>query len=254
MKTKLFGKKRDEEKERDKQILVEGQEEEVQESMAVLSEDKASVDEVITEVESSVRQATKDSLKGLKLLEEGRCPECSRKAQQFLFTSVCPHCGWSSFISPSEGEVIVHLKEGSSVSCKGTFDTRHGDILCIADDVVRARIARENIQYVEYSWTNDEINERKKKRQEEVAGRCVWCEKQIDPEEDDRVIVYAALARSQQRYIFCSNKCTESFEQQYPARVHRNCYHRTCSTCEQCMKQYDASDETILQTGLYEEV
>ena len=252
VKKKLFGKKKEEEKDlKDKQIVVEGQEEEVQESMAVLAEDKSSVDEVVTEVESAVRQASRDSLKGLKLLEEGRCPECSRKAQQFLFTSVCPQCGWSSFISPKDGEVIVHLKDGSMVSCKGTFDTQHEDILCIADDVVRARIGRDNINYIEYSWTNEEIQERRNQREQEVTGVCHWCGKKIDPEEDERIVVYAALGRTQERYLFCSNKCKGAFEKQYPARVHRNCYERSCLDCEECIKRYDGSDETILQSDLY---
>ena len=251
VKKRLFGKKKDEDKDlKEKQILVEGQEEEVLESMVVLAEDKSSVKEVVTEVESAVRQASKESLKGLKLLEEGRCPECGRKAQQFLFTSICPHCGWSSFISPKEGEVIVHLKDGATVSCKGTFDTQHGDILCIADDVVRARIASDNINYIEYSWTNEEIQERRTQREEEATGVCDWCEKKIDPEEDERIIVYVAFGRTQERYLFCSTKCKEAFEKQYPARVHRNCYERSCLDCEECVKRYDASDETILQSDM----
>ena len=247
---KRFKKGHEDTKEsQEKQIAVEGQQAEMEESLSLLTKtDEDSVEAVITEVEMAVKDAARESLKDLKLLEEGRCPDCGRKTERFLFTTVCVSCGWSSFISPQEGRVLVHLRDGTIVECGRTFDTARSDVLCIKDEVVIARVAKDYISYVEYNWTEEEITKKKAQKAREVTGACDWCTQAIKQGSEETVISYAALGNYQERYIFCNDRCHERFQKMYPARVHRNCYERSCIDCEECLvKKYDASDETILQ-------
>jgi len=172
----LFGKREEEQTKeqqppREKQIVIEGQEEQVEETLSLLSkEGEGMLDEAIEEVETAVKEAAKTSLRDLRLMEEGRCPDCGRKLNQFLFTSVCSHCGWFAPITADEGHTIVHLKDGSTFECGTTFDTKGGYILCITDGVVRAKIDKNNVNYEEFVWSEEEIA-RRRQRMSEPPGR-----------------------------------------------------------------------------------
>ena len=245
---RLLGKKEKDDKEvKEKQIIIEGQEDAVDETMSLLTqEDKTSVTKVMSEVETTVKEAARESLRDLKLLEEGRCPECGQKIKQFLFTSVCTNCGWSTYIAPEEGQTVVHLKNGETFQCGMTFDTKKEDILCVTDEVVRASIPKTSVNFIEYVWTEHDIQKRQEQKELEATVLCSWCEKRLKKAEDEIIIVYAAFGPYQERYHFCSEKCQMSFQKQYPARVHKNCYERSCLDCNECNKRYDASDETLL--------
>lgn len=241
-KRKLFGKKEEEKKE--KQIALVDQDSELEKEISLLTkEDKASVGKVISEVEGTIKEATKASIRDVKLLEEGRCPSCGRKTRPFLFTTVCEYCGWSTFITPEKGRALLHLRDGSVVESTSTFRTVQGDVLGITDDVVRIRIPSENISYIEYAWTDEEIAERREQRRREERVVCEWCQKEV--ERDEYVAVtYAAVGTHQERYQYCSEKCKRAFEKQYPMRIHRNCYEKSCVECSECVKRYD--DEVTL--------
>ncbi|MGA1199242.1 MAG: hypothetical protein ACO36I_22335, partial [Candidatus Latescibacterota bacterium] len=90
---------------REKQIFIEGQQEQAQEAMDLLAQDsQTDLDETLVQVSETVREAAKASLRDIKLMEEGHCPSCGHKTlRQFVFTTVCSNCGWFSFISPEEG-------------------------------------------------------------------------------------------------------------------------------------------------------
>lgn len=138
--------------EKEKAIVIDGQQEEVEEAVNFLStEDKKAVERVIDEVETVVKEATKESLKALKLLEEGNCPDCGRKVRQLKGISACPFCGWSSYITPDGRATRVHLLEEGCVECDSTFEAKE-EILCITDQVVKAIIPKENVLYTEYLW------------------------------------------------------------------------------------------------------
>ena len=240
----LFGKK-EEEKKKEKQIALVDQDSELEKEISLLTkEDKASVGKVISEVEGTIKEATKASIRDVKLLEEGRCPKCGRKTRQFLFTTVCEFCGWSTFITPEKGHALIHLKDGSLVESDTIFPIIKGDVLGITDDVVRVRMPVENISYIEYAWTDEEIVERRTQRRREERVVCEWCQKEV--EQDEYVaIIYAAVGTHQERYQYCSEKCKRAFEKQYPMRVHRNCYETSCADCNECVKRYD--DEVTLE-------
>ena len=232
---------------REKQIYFEGQEEQVQEAMDLLSQDsKESLDEALVEVTETVREAAKASLRDLKLMEEGHCPSCGHKAlRQFLFTAVCANCGWFSFISPEEGKSLIHLASGKTIECGTTFDTKGGFLLGITDGVVRAKVTKEKVEYVEFAWTDEEIRKKRDSRVKEQAGIDSWTEKPLSEYENDPIIVYAAFGPSQERYVFGSEENAEAFKKQYPVRVHKNCYERPCVDCDLCSQRFTGEDETI---------
>lgn len=244
---KVVKKKPKNEGKKEKQIVIEDQEEELEESISLLSKkDKGTVEKIITEVDTRVKEAAKESLKDLKLMEEGRCPECGRKTKQFLFTSVCPHCGWSSFISPQQkGRIIVHLKDGTTIECDNTYDTRKGDVLCITDEVVRQKIPQMNISYIEFAWTEEEIRQKRMEKERESTGICDWCGRGVP--KVDMIETYVAFGAHQEKYTFCSQRCFLAFQRQYPTRIHRDCYYRYCETCEECIKKYDTSKKKIIE-------
>ena len=98
-------------------------------------------------------------------------------------------------------------------------------------------------------YTDEEIAKKRQTRANEQAGTCTWCEKSLSEIEDDEepVIVYAAFGSYQDRFVFCSVKCEEAFKKQYPVRIHKNCYNRSCLDCDLCVKKQDGEDETILK-------
>lgn len=235
---------------REKQIVIEGQEEEAKAAMDFLAQEgKQDLDETLEEINLAVKEAAKSSLRDIRLMEEGRCPSCGHKTNQFLFTSVCANCGWFSFISPEEGTSIIHLKNGETIECGTTFDTKGDYILGITDGVVRAKVSKINVDFIAFQWTEEEISKKRMTKAREQAGICSWCEKPLSELEEDEepVIVYAAFGNYQDRYVFCSQKCEEAFKKQYPVRVHRNCYERPCPDCDLCVKKYTGEDETLLE-------
>ena len=235
---------------REKHVVMEGQEEEAEEAMSVIArEGQDSLDQTMEEINESVQEAAKASLRDIRMMDEGRCPSCGHKTHQFLFTSVCEHCGWFSFISPEEGKSIIHLKNNGKVECGTTFDTKGGYILGITDGVIRAKVSKENVDYIEFVWTDDEIMRKREIRLKEEAGVCGWCENSLtdSDSEEDPVIVYAAFGNHQDRYTFCSKRCNRAFQRQYPVRIHKNCYNRSCIDCNLCIKKYSGEDETFLK-------
>ncbi len=240
-------KKNKEKTEGKKEAVVREQQEEAEEELSLLTQrGKGTVKKVITDIDATVKEAAKESLKQLKLLEEGRCPECGRKTRQFLFTSICPYCGWSSFISPQQkGRMIVHLRDGTTLECDSTFDTQKGNILCIRDDVVRMKVPSANVSYIEFAWTEEEIAERKKQKEREETAICDWCGKTAHRAE--MLVTFCAFGTYQERYLFCSSKCMLAFQNQYSMRIHRDCYQRPCEDCNECIKKYyDTSSKKIL--------
>lgn len=235
---------------REKHVVIEGQEEKAEEAMSVIArEGRDRLDRTMEEINESVQEAAKASLRDIRMMEEGRCPNCGHETRQFLFTSVCAHCGWFSFISPEEGKSIIHLKNAGTVVCGTTFDTKGGYILGITDGVVRAKVPQENVDYIEFVWTEEEIARKREVRLKEEAGICCWCENPLSDSdaEESPVIVYAAFGNHQDRYVFCSERCNTAFQKQYPVRVHKNCYRRSCIDCDLCIKKYTGEDETFLR-------
>lgn len=67
---------------------------------------------------------------------------------------------------------------------------------------------------------------------------CAWCNTPCRPDKDGFHLVHVALGAFQERHCFCSDECYEAFRRMYPARVHRNCYERSCTECNYCIKRF----------------
>jgi hypothetical protein len=123
------------------------------------------------------------------------------------------------------------------IECQDAFDTKRDYVLCVTDDVVKTRVLRDKVAYIEYGWSEEEIEEKKTQRESEKEELCDWCMKK-SPRKDMEHL-YVGFGARQERYLFCSDECKSAFQKQYPTRIHRNCYERDCSAdCNECVKMY----------------
>ncbi len=226
---------------------------EMEEHLSVLNaEDRAAVDRVTKEVDSKIVEASKESVKVKKFLGEGRCPSCGQPVKKFLFTAICESCGWSQHRKPDAGHAHVHLKHAPSqpLICDVTFTTPE-EMLCVINDVVRYRVPREEVMFVEYDWTEEEVTERRQELAHEEQAECEWCGKTFLRGDEDARVTFAAFGKDQERFMYCSEECQKAFQKQYPVRIHRDCYNRHCETCNECHKKFD---DTSYETYVEEEL
>ena len=228
-------------------ILQEDQQEDFEKDRSIL-DDGAGVTEkrVQKEAEKEVQTAAKDSLKKLHKIQMGRCPKCGEHLRRHLFASICDSCGWHTFDAPREGPVRVHLKSGTGVvEGERCYRVQTGAVLVLRGDLVVAQVPKDSVGWIEYIWSEEEVEQRHKNVLERSSVRCAWCNSESDPEKDGFHLVQIAFGTSQERYCFCSDKCYEAFRKMYPARVHRNCYERNCSDCNLCVKRYEDEGEGV---------
>lgn len=192
-----------------------------------------------TEVKVAVGEATRADLKNILLIDQGRCPSCHGRTERFLFTVVCPSCGWFRRKVPEAGHSVVHLNDGKKIECdyvhRGT-----DEYLCIRDGVAIAEVMRSSVHRIDHVWNENELEKARKFEHRVRDGICSWCEKpmtEADPEDSSED--YVAFGSMQEHYIFCSEKCQRAFRKQYTSRVHRNCYETDCNACNLCIKRYD---------------
>ncbi|MFC1672168.1 hypothetical protein ACFL01_03430 [Planctomycetota bacterium] len=236
----LSRRRKKKEPEPEKKIAVMDQEEKLQEEVTALDEnDKvATLDRVKREVEAKVHEAVEHTIEQFKLLEQGRCPSCGTRLEEFLYTSICSHCGFSKRLSPETGKVVVHLHDGGVIECDKIFEIRNNAHLCVRNDVVVARLNEAAVNYVEYVWTSEELEDIRKRKDRESVKICDWCGRRISSDSQDANDIRVAIGINQNKFFFCAKKCFKSFQKQYPARVHRDCYERACEQCDECIKKY----------------
>ncbi len=196
------------------------------------------------EAERQVQDAAKDSLKQMHVIQMGRCPHCGEHLSEHMFAAICESCGWNTFDVPRNGPIRVHLKDHTTVlDAQRCYVTSIGDVFVVNNDVVTARLLKGAVDWIEYVWTPDELDQRYKATLERLHITCGWCNNKVDPSSEGFHMVHVAFGASQERYVFCSDACYEAFRKMYPARVHRNCYERKCSECNLCVKRYDDDDD-----------
>lgn len=201
---------------------------------------------LLKEVEKELQDAAEDSLKKLQFVQKGLCPACGEHLKQHLFASVCEACGWHTYETPRSSPVKVHLKgRESPIEGDRCYALRSGDLLVIRHDVVVARVHHDSVSWVEYLWTDEEIDQRHRQVAEKMIIPCGWCNKPANPDADGFHMVHIAFGATQERYCFCADECYEAFRKLYPARVHRNCYETNCSECNLCVKRYVDEAEGI---------
>lgn len=198
------------------------------------------------EAEEQVQEAAEESLKRLHVVQMGRCPHCGEHLQQHLFATVCEACGYHTYEAPRRGPVRVHLKNNAPpLQGERCYVLKNGDALVIKEDVVVAKVPGESVNWIEYLWTAEEIDQRYTQLIDRLKVVCGWCNAPADPDKDGFHLVQAAFGSSQERYVFCSDDCYEAFRKMYPARVHRNCYERNCADCTLCVKRYDDESDGV---------
>ena len=195
-----------------------------------------------TEVRQAVQRAAKTDIRNIKLLEQGRCPVCQGRTENFHFTVVCGACGWFRRTTPGGGRSIVYLETGETIECDKVFKGGNDELLCMRDGIVISQVMRSHVRKVDHHWEADELERAKAQARRTRHGVCAWCEKDLgEIAYEDMLVHYVAFGAWQDRYMFCSSKCQSSFERQYPSRIHRNCYEVDCNTCELCIKRFDTS-------------
>ena len=205
--------------------------------------DRREISRAATEAEEVVSKAQRADFVNIKLLEQGRCPECQGRTENFLFTVVCPACGWFRRNSPPGGHSVVYLATGEEVHCDHVYRGGNDEVLCIRDGVVISEVMRTAVRKIDHVWEEDELARARDQALRLREGICAWCEKVLDEEARGLALVdYVAFGAYQDRFQSCSEKCQKAFRKHYPSRVHRNCYEVDCNTCEKCIKRYTAEE------------
>ncbi len=228
-------------------MLQDEQRERLEIDRQILEEpENAEGGEIAREARRQLREAAEQSLRRLHVIQRGRCPQCGEHLRQHLFASICDSCGWNVYDAPRHGNVRVHLTRGAeSIEGERCYILKDGTILILRNDVVAARLSADAVGWVEYNWTEDELNQRHKEVLDHLTIECGWCNQVCDPESDGFHMVQVAFGSTQERYCFCTDECYEAFRKMYPARVHRDCYERSCAECTLCIKRYEDESEGI---------
>ncbi|MDD5705133.1 MAG: hypothetical protein PHR35_04350 [Kiritimatiellae bacterium] len=227
-------------------MLQDDQRERLAHDRQILEDPKEANGEIEREAQRQLREAAETSLRRLHVIQRGRCPQCGEHLRQHLFATICDSCGWNAYDAPRHGSVRVHLAGGSEViDGERCYLLKDGALLLLRNDVVVARLQPSAVGWVEYIWDPEELDQRHKEVLDRLTISCAWCNKVADPETDGFHMVQVAFGASQERHCFCCDECYEAFRKMYPARVHRNCYERSCSECNLCLKRYEDEAEGI---------
>ncbi len=214
-------------------------------------DDPKELDRAQVEVEEAVSEANRADIRYLKMIEQGRCPECQARTENFLYTVVCPQCGWYRRSLPASGRSVVHLDTGERIACDSVYHAKDGELLCIHEGVVVAQVMRRFVRQIEHLWQPEELARAREEMKKRRRGICSWCEKALAQAEDPDAPLedFVAFGVMQERYVFCAKKCMAAFRRQSPSRVHRNCYETDCRDCSLCLKRYDVDGfrRTILK-------
>jgi hypothetical protein len=202
--------------------------------------DRRELSKADSEVKEAVSKATQADIREIMLIDQGRCPLCHARTENFLFTVVCPSCGWFRRNIPSAGKSIVYLNTKEKIECDYVHHGRTDEYLCIRDGVVISEITRDMVQKIDHVWEKNDLEEARIMAHKLKTGICSWCERTLsETDEEEQGEDFVAFGAMQERYIFCSEKCQRAFRKQYPARIHRNCYEQDCNNCSLCIKRYD---------------
>ncbi len=259
----LFGGRSEERKKRSGSLIDVSKDPALAEELGELARERSlkEIDRAGTEVEEAVTKAKQADIRRVMMIEHGRCPECQGRTDNYLFTHVCPSCGWYRREQPTVGKTVVHLDDGADISCDRIYRVEGDEFVCVEHGVVIALVMRRHVRRIEYQWTADELAHMRERSRKLRAGVCYWCEKDLTELEGDKppgrpgakrataaasadgedgpFEDYVAFGVFQERYVFCAEACMVSFRRRYLSRIHRNCYETDCRSCEKCIKRYD---------------
>lgn len=227
-------------------IIDEEEKARLEKDKSLLAQSQTRETKLRYEATREVVSAAEDSIRKLHVLQMGRCPECNSHLRRHLFAAVCETCGWHQYDTPRRTPVRIHLKDGDDpIEGDRCYEVRAGDMLVLRGEMVVARVPARSVGWVEYVWSEEEIDQRHKLVIERMDIQCGWCFGKADPDKDGFHLVHVAFGTAQERYCFCSDECYEAFRKMYPARVDRNCYERNCADCNLCLKRYGDEAEGV---------
>jgi hypothetical protein len=238
----LFGGRSEEHRKRTESLIDMSKDPSLAEELEELaaSGSRREIDRAGSEVQQAVTEAKRADIRQIMMIEHGRCPECQGRTDNYLFTVVCPSCGWYRREQPNAGKTVLHLDDGASIACDRIYRVAGDEFVCVANGVVVALAMRRHVHRIEYQWTECELSQMRERSRKLRTGTCYWCESRPAEDGGDGPFEdYVAFGIFQERYVFCSEACMVSFRKRYPSRVHRNCYETDCRTCDNCVKRYD---------------
>ena len=113
------------------------------------TENPRNVDRAKTEAERTISDATFADIRGITLIERGRCPECGGRTELMVFSRVCTNCGWYRWGSQEAGSCTVILNSGEKIKCDKIFNAKGDQILCVKEDVVQNLVSASSIRRVD---------------------------------------------------------------------------------------------------------
>lgn len=247
----LFRKRKKNHPDNDKKSLLSASEEAsqdvgLQEELDVLTarEHPRDVDRIKTEAERTISDATLQDIRGITLIERGRCPDCGGKTETTVSSVICPACGWYRWRSQEANGCIVHLDTGEKIKCDRFYNVKGDQLLCVSDDVARHTVSHSSVRRIEFVWDEKKLQTAREQYEKERTGICDWCGIALNELDVDAAPIedHVAFGAFQEKFRFCGEKCLVSFRKQYPARIHRNCYVTDCNSCHECIKRFDTSN------------
>ena len=109
------------------------------------------------QVKEAVTKATRDDIRSIKLIEQGRCPDCQGRTENFLYTVICPSCGWFRRSVPEGGKSVVYLNNGNKIQCDHVYRGGADEYLCVKDGVVVSEVMRSSVRRVDHLWDAKEL-------------------------------------------------------------------------------------------------
>ncbi|NOY08135.1 MAG: hypothetical protein GXP33_04755 [Spirochaetes bacterium] len=237
----IFSNKKKENKKKSQKKQDQPKDETLKEEFIEISDiaDPKSVSKADSEVREALNQATKTDLRNILMISQGRCPICHGRTDRFLFTVVCPTCGWFKRKTPEKGHSHVYLTNGQEIICDYIHHGKE-EYLCIRGGVVVSEVMKSSVRNIDFIWAKNELKDAREQSHKVQGGTCAWCGKISEGgNEKDIFEDYAAFGSTQEHYRFCSEKCQRAFRKQYPSRIHRNCYETDCNTCNLCIRRFD---------------
>lgn len=227
-------------------MLTEDLREALEQDRALLDEFSGEQEKVLREADEVVQEDAQKSFINLQRIKHGYCPECGGFLKQNTSSNICENCGWYKYDKPKYGKTIVHLHGNDGiVEGQYAYTLKSGVILVTNGEVIVAKIPADAYSWVEYIWSEDELEQRRRTLTEHLQLQCGWCGKDADVNKDGFHLAHVAFGTSQERFCFCSDECYEAFRKLYPSRVHRNCYESNCYECNKCIKRYGDEAEGI---------
>ena len=162
-------------------MLSEEQRQNMEQDLAVLGDQGGDKEEqLLHEAAKEVEAKAAESLLQIQKIKLGRCPRCGAHLSTRISANICEECGWNKYDVPKYGKIIVHLKTGETVWGEHSYVLKDGYCLITRGDVVYAKFPRDAYSWIEYQWTEEELEQRRRANNAALSVPCGWCGQDAD--------------------------------------------------------------------------